>query len=135
MAYFTQENKKAIAPVVKAICKKFGVNATLSVRNNSEVVLTINSGKIDFFTNVNEISKERAESKGHDFFECKTHMQVNTYWMHEHFSGVARDFLLEVHAAMNTGNHNNSDSQTDYFDVGFYTSINIGRWNKAYEII
>jgi hypothetical protein len=33
---------------------------------------------------------------------------------------------------MNIGNHDRSDSQTDYFDVGFYTDISIGRWDTPY---
>lgn len=31
-------------------------------------------------------------------------------------------------------NHNRSDSQTDYFDVGHYTSINLGSWNKPFVV-
>jgi hypothetical protein len=34
--------------------------------------------------------------------------------------------------AMNDGNHDRSDIQTDYFDVGWYVDVNIGRWNKPY---
>jgi hypothetical protein len=33
---------------------------------------------------------------------------------------------------MNAGNHNNSDVQSDYFDVGWYIDVNIGKWNKPY---
>ena len=28
--------------------------------------------------------------------------------------------------------YNNSDSMTDYFDIAYYTDINIGKWNKPY---
>ena len=31
---------------------------------------------------------------------------------------------------MNVGNHDNSDPMTDYFDVGWYISVNLGRWDK-----
>jgi hypothetical protein len=34
----------------------------------------------------------------------------------------------------NADNWDNSDSQTDYFDVNYYLDINIGKWNKDYEI-
>jgi hypothetical protein len=34
----------------------------------------------------------------------------------------------------NADNWDNSDSQTDYFDVNYYLDINIGKWNKPYEI-
>jgi hypothetical protein len=32
------------------------------------------------------------------------------------------------------GNHDNSDIQSDYFDVGWYVEVNIGKWNKAYDL-
>ena len=44
----------------------------------------------------------------------------------------AVSFLDEVLPAMNVGNHNRSDLMTDYFDVGWYIDINIGRYNKPY---
>ena len=31
-------------------------------------------------------------------------------------------------------NHNNSDVQTDYFDVGWYIEINVGDWEKPYKL-
>ena len=61
-------------------------------------------------------------------------VDVNPYWYHEHFSGKAKDFLKEVLAAMNKGNHNNSDAMTDYFDVGWYVDVNIGSWNRPYVL-
>ena len=33
---------------------------------------------------------------------------------------------------VNYFNWDNSDSQTDYFDVHFYLHLNIGKWNKPY---
>jgi len=34
--------------------------------------------------------------------------------------------------ALNLDNYDRSDSMTDYFDVGHYVNINIGRWNKPF---
>jgi hypothetical protein len=36
---------------------------------------------------------------------------------------------------MMVGNHDRSDIQSDYFDVGWYVDINIGRWNKPYALV
>ena len=33
---------------------------------------------------------------------------------------------------VNQYNYDNSDSQTDYFDVNFYTHLNLGKWNKPF---
>jgi hypothetical protein len=125
MAYVSQELKAKLAPKVKAICKKYGVKASLAVRNHSVLCLNIKSGKIDFFADSGDCY-EQAKRFGH--------IQVNTYWYHDHFSGVARDFLSEVIPAMHVGNHDRSDIQSDYFDVGWYVNVNVGQWNKPYTV-
>ena len=30
--------------------------------------------------------------------------------------------------------YNNSDIMTDYFDRAYYSEINVGKWNKPYEV-
>ena len=54
MAYMSQEKKAEIAPAIKAICKKYGVKASVAVRHHSTLVLNIKSGKIDFIGNYNK---------------------------------------------------------------------------------
>ena len=51
MAYMSQDHKAKIAPVVKAILKKYNVKGTLAVRHHSSLVLNIKSGSIDFIEN------------------------------------------------------------------------------------
>ena len=70
-----------------------------------------------------------------DYIRKNKSLDVNPYWYKEHFSGKARNFLMELLPAMNNGNHDNSDIQTDYFDVGWYVDVNIGRWNQPYQVI
>ena len=133
MAYVSQERKKAIAPKVKAICAKYGVKATLAVRGHSTLALNIKSGTIDFIGNSNEVC-------GNDYYQVAKGFRANTlgyesvnpYHFKSHYSGKALKFITEVYAAMMVGNHDNSDAMTDYFDVGWYVDINIGKWNKPY---
>lgn len=115
MAYMNQEKKAALAPAIKEICRRHGVKASLAVHNHSTLVLNIKSGVIDF---------------GGD------RHQVNPYWFHEHYVDrpAALAFLKEVIPAMNVGNHNRSDIQSDYFDVGWYIDVNVGQWNKPYQL-
>ena len=124
MAYFTQEMKKAIAPKIKALCTKYGVKSSLSVQHHSKVCLTIKSGKIDFFEDVRSDSYSKARG----------YAQVNHYYINSHFSSKAAEFLNEAKRILNAGNYNNSDIQTDYFDVGFYISMNIGKWDQPYTL-
>jgi hypothetical protein len=135
MAYCSQERKAKIAPKVKAICAKYGVKATLAIRTHSTLALNIKSGTIDFIGNSNEVCGGdnwqvsrgfRANTSGYD--------RINPYHFKSHYSGKALKFLTEVYAAMMEGNHDNSDIQTDYFDVGWYVEVNIGKWNKAYDL-
>jgi hypothetical protein len=123
MAYMSQEKKAKIAPAVKAILKKYNVKASLAVRNHSTLVLNVKQGSIDFIKDF-----------GNSEDAAKFGIQVNPYWYHEHFTGESKKFLTEVITAMNDGNHDRSDIQTDYFDVGWYVDVNIGQWNKPYAL-
>lgn len=139
MAYMNQEKKARIAPVVKSILKKYGVKGTMSVRNHSTLVLNIKSGSIDFIENYIETDKTKSYTKYMSddqiaYIRKNKSIDVNPYWYHEHFSGKAKNFLREVIVAMNNGNHDNSDIQTDYFDVGWYIDVNIGNWKNPYEL-
>jgi hypothetical protein len=136
MAYISQELKQKLAPTIRAICQKHGIRATISVRNRSTLVLTVQSGPIDFIANYNAVGRKTAHrNHGRDWQDhTGTSLGINPYWYQEHFTDTALAFLSEVIPAMNTGNHDRSDVQTDYFDRGWYCDINIGRWNKPYTL-
>jgi len=136
MAYISQERKSQIAPAVRAICKKYGIKASLAIQNHRTLVLNVSQGDIDFVYNYNKTLIERNR---HIAKVMEPHtsgsLSVNPYHFQNHFSGRALDFLKEVYDAMMTGNHDRSDIQSDYFDVGWYVDINIGKWNKPYALV
>lgn len=127
MAYMNQERKAQLAPAIKAACKKYGVKATIAVRHHSTLVVNIKGGKLDFIGNYN--ATQRPGDR-----QAKDHIDVNPYWYHDHFTGDVKDFLTELYAACNVGNHDNSDAMTDYFDVGWYVDVNVGGWNNPYVL-
>ena len=133
MAYMSQEKKAKLAPTIKSILKRYNIKGSLAVRNHSTLVLNIKSGPIDFINNCNETiaSQPGGYRTGSP---AVGRIQVNPYWYKEHFTGEALDFLSEVIPAMNDGNHDRSDIQTDYFCVGWYIDVNIGQWDKAYIV-
>lgn len=135
MAYMSQERKSQIAPVVKAICKKYGVKASLSVHNHRTLVLNVTQGDIDFIGNWNKVVGSNAWHVHRGWQPATDHLGVNPYHYKDQFDGRALQFIKEVHSAMMKGNHDNSDIQSDYFDVGWYVDINIGRWNKPYALV
>lgn len=131
MAYFSQEKKAKIAPKVKALLKKYNLKGSLSVRHHSTVVLTVKSGTIDFIGNYYETTNLDDRLKR----DRLTSLDVNPYWYQDNFTGKAKQFLEDVFAVLNEGNHNNSDIQTDYFDVGHYVDVNIGKWDQPYALV
>jgi hypothetical protein len=42
------------------------------------------------------------------------------------------EILKRIRQICMEGNHDNSDSQSDYFDVGWYFHLEIGKWNKPF---
>jgi len=140
MAYVSQDLKTKLAPTIKAILKKYGIKGSLAVRHHSTLVLNIKSGKIDFIENYiatdaaknygNKMSAEQIASirKGQE-------LDVNTYWVKDHYSGKAKSFLQEMIAAMEGPDFfNEDDVQTDYFHRSHYIDINIGKYNKPYQL-
>jgi hypothetical protein len=113
MAYMSQENKKTLAPAIKSVLKEYGMKGSIGVDNHSTLVVNLKEGHIDF------------GSKNDS---------VNPHWIDKHYTGIAKQFLNELKDAMMTGNYNNSDIMTDYFDVGWYIEINVGKWNKEYNL-
>lgn len=135
MAYVSQEKKAEIVALAKPILKKYGVKATFAVRHHSTIVCNIKSGKIDFLTSYKKVAENQkyVAHLQNDVSEV-TSIDVNPYHYQNHFDGVALEFLSELFVVLNHKNYDNSDSQTDYFDVGHYVDVNIGNWNKPYEV-
>lgn len=134
MAWMNQERKAERAPVIKAICKKYGVKASLAVRNHSTLVLNIKSSPIDFIGNHYETCSNMPRYAGQELRK-DSYIGVNPYWYHEHFTGIAKDFLDEIIPVMyGKDYYNNTDIQSDYFDCSHYIDINIGNYNKPYQL-
>ena len=124
MAYMNQEHKAKITALIKPVLKKYGVKATLAVRNHSTIVLNVKSGSIDFFSDYGDAEDAR-----------KFGIQVNPYWFQDHFVGKSKAFLTEAFRALKGADwYDRSDAQVDYFDTAYYYDVNIGRWNKPYEL-
>ena len=128
MAYFSKERKEALLPDLKEHCKKFGIKATFAVRHHSTLVINISSGQLDFESNI----FDTCDNFGR---EWEGYTQVNPYHYESHFSGVVLYFLNGLLEIANRGNWNRSDLQTDYFDVGWYVDVNIGKYDKPYKLV
>lgn len=141
MAYVSQDLKAKLAPTIKTICKKYGVKASIAVRHHSTLVLNVRQGSIDFIENY--ICTDSAKNNGNkmsqdqiDYVRDNKCLDVNTYWVKDHYSGKAKDFLVEMIAAMEGPDFfNQDDAQTDYFHRSHYIDINIGNWKQPYALV
>ena len=135
MAYMSPEKKAKIAPKIKAILAKYKVKGSLAVRNHMTLCLNLKSGSIDFIANSNKVCSNNHYQVASGFKPSTSgYDQVNPYHFKDHYDGKALAFMQEVFAAMNDGNHDRSDIQSDYFDVGWYVDVNIGKWDKQYTV-
>jgi len=134
MAYIDQAKKSELSVAVKKILARNGLKGSLSISNHTTLTLTISQGAIDFIDNCN---KTCSNDLSQPMFRPITsgEMDVNVYHIDRHFTGKAQLVLNQLRAAMMKGNHDDSDVMTDYFDVGWYVRIQIGKWNKPYTLV
>jgi len=125
MAYVSQEMKKELAPAIKAVLKKYGMKGTIAVRDHMVLVCNIKRGKLDILG---------ALPVGE--YGPRDYVQVNPYWIEENYDDpevVA--FLLELKDALEGPNFFcHDDSMTDYFHRSHYIDINVGQWDKPYQL-
>jgi len=137
MAYMSQDRKAALAPAIKAHCAKYGIKASIAVRNHMTLVVNIKSGKLplvnNYFDTVTPEYVRRYPNR--KMPERTAYCDVNPYHAQDHFTGECRTFILELLRLMDIGNHDRSDIQSDYFDVGWYKSVNIGSWKQPYKVV
>jgi hypothetical protein len=139
MAWFSKENMQSKRPLVNAVLKKYDMKGTLSGTNTSGVTLTITEGPLNFMENCahkmeNDAHGRPANAVTPDEIRARKYMDVNRYWYHEHFDGQCLEFLKKIMQVLDDGNHDNSDPMTDYFDVGWYVYVKIGKWEKPYVL-
>ena len=118
MADVSQEDKKKLAPAIKAVFKKHGVKGTLAVRHYSTLVANIKEGKVPF--------------------KPSDHYQINEYHYENHFADnpAMVAFLDDLIPAMQGPDfYNNDDIMTDYFDRSHYININFGQYDKPYKVV
>ena len=135
MAYMNQDKKKLLAPAIKKVLKKYNLKGTISVEHHSGLKVRIWEGPLDFIGNKN---KNMPQHKVDQYGYSKNYLQVNECWIDDNYSGKVKECLNELITAMNgceeIQNHDRSDYYTDYFDVGWYTYIRIGEYNKYYKL-
>ena len=122
MACITQEDKKKLAPQIKAVLKKYKMKGSIAVKHHSTLVCNIKSGALDI------LKAADAAKYGRDY------IQVNPYWISDNYNcPTVVAFLTELKEAMEGEDFFcEDDIQTDYFHRSHYTDINVGNYNTPY---
>lgn len=125
MAYIDQERKAIIASELKKVIPA-GWKWSLAIRSHMTLIMTISEAPFDLLAAITP--RDRSSDKP------ITEAKVNHHYVREQFQDeCVADVFEKIVAALNTGNHDRSDSMTDYFDVGWYLDIRIGRWDKPFK--
>lgn len=124
MAYVSKEKKAKIAEALKAVVPA-GWRYSLAVRHHRTIVMTVTSAPFDL---IRAFKKTEYRDP-----ERETHLQVNPYHYRDHIDDqCVADVLDRIMGALNTDNHDRSDRMTDYYDVGHYVELNIGKYDRPF---
>jgi hypothetical protein len=125
-----QDKKKVIKANLDKVLKPLGIKYSLRVENHMSINCTIKSGSVDFIGNLRQ--------RTGDTFRLTTdcgYIQVNPYWYNEHFTGEPERIINQVIDALKSADYyDRSDAMIDYFDTAYYMHLDIGAWNKPYEL-
>ncbi len=120
MAYMTKEKIAEIRKTLKAEFPTYKFSVTN--QNHSTACVAIMESDLVLDSD----SKKQIEKYGY--------VHINEFYLDRSFEGETLTVLQKIVDIMNKGNHDRSDSMTDYFDVGWYIDISFGKWNKPYLI-
>ncbi|PNX49312.1 MAG: hypothetical protein BV459_00230 [Thermoplasmata archaeon M11B2D] len=139
MAYVSKEKKAKIRAELKKVVPK-DWKWSLAVDNHSTIVMTVYSAPVDLMAEYARVVMDKLKYKT-DYHSVEaykrlsanapTYVDVNPYWFRDYFDETL-EVIENIMSALNTDNYNNSDIQADYFDVGHYVDLNLGRWNKPF---
>lgn len=134
MAYMSQEKKAKIAANLKKVMPK-DWKYSLAVHHHSTIILTISAAPVDLIAHFNETCQKAARHSVQEFTPAKDYIQVNEFYLNTQFSGDVLAAFEKIKDAMNTDNFDRSDIQSDYFCVGHWVNIHIGKWDKPFQFI
>lgn len=114
----TKEIAKEIRQELKKEFPKFKFSVT---SDYNSITVTLMEGPVSPFAN--------DDQEGYE--------QLNHYYLEDdlRLKEGARKMLQKVNQIANRENYDNSDHMTDYFDVGFYFNLHIGKWDRPFKVV
>jgi hypothetical protein len=133
MAYFSQEMKAKVVSKLKEEFPnyKFGIK----VLHHSQISVSVLRADYDYITNiVSELEKQYSKRNNVEKIKEQQVFEFTRMDLESVFAGNSelKDKLQKIRDIVNLvgekeANFDDSDSMTDYFHVGFYTTISIGK--------
>ena len=136
MAYISQETKKELTPAIKTVLKKHGMKGTVSIKDCQGLNVNISSGVLDLLGYWNRYMNRNRRIQNRPTINDKnfsiSHPIVDPYFEEYHDNKI-ENFISELLSAMKTCEWaDKSDVMSDYFNITYYVSINVGRYDKPY---
>ena len=130
MAYITTEEVREIRNALKEKFGKLGLKFSVKNAHKMEVIVSIKSGKTDF----SDIWADKKEGDYGFGYAQINQYHLHHYPKHEKLFGEIIDIIKTAPAKAKNGRKwfDESDSMTDYFNVCYYFSLNVGSWDKPY---
>ena|ERR1700756_406519 len=132
MAYMSQDKKASISAALKKVVPA-GWKWSLAVQHHSTLIMTISAAPVDLLAEFDRVQKSVDLRPG---FAPVSSVERGYLDIYAPRSAECFDVSLPIIEAINRclyeGNHDRSDIQSDYFDVGWYVSLKIGRWGKPF---
>ena len=140
----SQENKKALAPAIKAVLKKYKMKGSIGVQNHSTLVVNLKEGELDILGAMKRAALKSAHYDHYNEYDIQSlnhvlkaeYISVNPYWVEKNYAcPVVVAFLTELKEAMYGPEYfDESDAMIDYFHTAYYFHIEVGKWDKDFKI-
>lgn len=139
MAYVSKEKKAKIVEQLKKVVPK-DWKYTVSVNHHSTLCFNLKSAPVPFLEILNANKRKWQADRDARFgwasevYPDSDHFEVERMEFDkvDGLSAEVAAVLKSIVAALHIDNFDHSDSQTDYFHVGHYVSLNIGRWGRPF---
>lgn len=141
MAYVSQERKKRIKDQIDAYLKTvkdIKLSYSFSVENHSTLNMNIRSANVDL---IHEISKPDnkyvggRDAENHSYIKDRGYCSLTWKNCVSHMENARlKEVFGKLIEIINCENYDNSDIYTDYFDVGYYSHICVGKWDKPFIV-
>lgn len=129
-----------IAKEVRAELKKefpgYKFSVTADYSSMTIALMEAPESPVAYTTPENMFSKYGYEQLNHHYLDC--YSAEDRRWNNTTdriiLTPKAIALFKKITKIANRKNYDNSDIQTDHFDVGYYFNLHIGKWNKPFQV-